>query len=239
MHWFEMSLPAPEENLACDEALLDQCERGAAANSLRFWEPSTHFVVVGYANPAAKEVNLRFCEEHHLPVLRRCSGGGAVLQGPGCLNYSLILRLDQAGPLRGISGTNDFVMQRHRLALSSLLGAPVKQQGHTDLTLGGLKFSGNAQRRRQCALLFHGCFLLNLDLRLVEKALPLPSKAPAYRARRAHTEFLMNLNIPSAAIKAALARAWEAEETRSEAPSEAVARLVREKYSQAGWNFRF
>ena len=85
----DLTLPTPEENLACDEVLLDICEAGRLEGVLRFWEPAQHFVVLGYANRAAREANLEFCRSAGIRVLRRCSGGGAVLQGPGCLNYSL------------------------------------------------------------------------------------------------------------------------------------------------------
>ena len=46
----DLTLPTPEENLACDEALLDLCEAGGAGELLRFWEPPSYFVVLGYAN---------------------------------------------------------------------------------------------------------------------------------------------------------------------------------------------
>src|SRR2546423_8107969 len=105
MRSLDLTLPSPEENLALDEALLDACEDEGADETLRFWEPQQHFAVVGYANAAAKEVNLPYCEANQIPVLRRFTGGGTVLQGPGCLNYSLILRIRDDGPLRTISAT--------------------------------------------------------------------------------------------------------------------------------------
>ena len=177
MRLCDLTLPTPEENLACDEALLDLCESGACGQLLRFWEPARPFVVLGYANPIRSEVDVAFCEQHTIPVLRRCSGGGTVLQGPGCLNYSLVLEAT-AGRLASITGTNEWVMTRHQQAVAKLLQAPVEKLGHTDLAIGGLKVSGNAQRRKRRCLLFHGCFLLHMDLRLIEKALLMPSRQP-------------------------------------------------------------
>src|SRR5215831_6230774 len=86
MELFDFTFATPAENLACDEALLDACERNGSGEVLRFWEPHGYFVVVGYGNSIATEVNLAACEAERIPVLRRCSGGGTVLQGPGCLN---------------------------------------------------------------------------------------------------------------------------------------------------------
>src|SRR5882724_8858694 len=99
MKYIDFTLPTPAANLACDEVLLDLCEAGAGADTLRFWQAREPFVVVGYANKAAREVNLEACQRRGIPVLRRCSGGGTVLQGPGCLSYSLILRISETGPL--------------------------------------------------------------------------------------------------------------------------------------------
>jgi lipoate-protein ligase A len=172
-------------------------------------------------------------------VLRRCSGGGTVLQGPGCLNYALFLRVNDSPALESITGTNSFVMQRHRTALSDLLGREVQQQGHTDLALDGRKFCGNAQRRRKNYVLFHGCFLLGLDIGAIEQALPLPSKRPEYRRDRTHRDFLVNLNLPPAALKEALRRAWGATEPLEEFPLVQTEALVRERYSLREWNRKF
>ena len=59
MNYLDLTLPTPAENLAADEALLDQCEAARAGAVLRFWEPREHFVVVGYSNKVRTEVNLR------------------------------------------------------------------------------------------------------------------------------------------------------------------------------------
>jgi len=235
----DLTLATPEENLACDEALLDLCEAGGADELLRFWEPRQHFVVLGYANEAEREADLSFCRAHRIPVLRRCTGGGTVLQGPGVLNYSLMLRFDGAGPLHSISATNEFILARHAAALAPLISAPVKRQGQTDLAIGGLKFSGNAQRRQRRCLIFHGAFLLNLDIGLVEQALPLPSREPDYRAGRSHADFLVNLKLPAPVLKSALCEAWRANEPLTEVPFPRIERLAHEKYALDEWNLKF
>jgi lipoate-protein ligase A len=215
------------------------CEAGRLEGVLRFWEPGEHFVVIGYANQAAREANLEFCQRAGIAVLRRCSGGGAVLQGPGCLNYSLILPIESAACLVGIAGTNDYVMQRHQHTLQSLLEGPVERHGHTDLAIHGRKFSGNSQRRRKDFVLFHGSFLLQADIELIGKALPFPSHQPEYRQDRSHADFLMNLKLPSPEIKAALSECWGVRQWLKEVPFEAITRLVEEKYKRPAWNLKF
>lgn len=235
----DLSLPSPEENLACDEALLEACEEGGGDGVLRFWESSRYFVVVGYSNAVGREVNQDFCRTRSIPILRRCTGGGTVLQGPGCLNYSLVLPINETGPLHSITATNDFVMERHQAAIATSLLAPVQKQGCTDLAIGGLKFCGNAQRRRKLFLLFHGAFLLNMDLELMEKALPMPSKQPGYRLGRSHKDFLMNLHVSAEQLKSALSKTWEASEPMATVPYATISRLVAEKYGQQEWNYKF
>lgn len=237
MNYCNITLPTPRENLACDEALLDLCDEGGAGELLRFWEPSQYFVVVGYANKVSHEVHRSFCDFNSIPILRRCTGGGTVLQGPGILNYSLILRTES--PLDSIPATNDFILKRHQTALAAMLKATVELQGQTDLAIGGLKFCGNAQRRKKHFLLFHGSFLLNLDVDLVEKSLPFPSKQPDYRLGRSHVDFLLNLKVSANLIKDALRKTWNATDLLSQLPTEQITRLAGEKYSRPEWNFKF
>jgi lipoate-protein ligase A len=237
MQYLDLTLSSPAANLACDEALLEACEEQAGGEVLRVWEPLQHFVVVGFSNRIAREVNAAACRREHMGIYRRCSGGGAVLQGPGCLNYTLILRLDGNAALQNISAANRYIMGRHRDALSALLGRPVRVQGHTDLSVAGLKFSGNAQRRKRHALIFHGTFLLRFDLSLMERFLPMPSRQPDYREGRLHGSFLTNLLLPAEAVKEALRRTWSAGTVLEVVPD--CRKLVVEKYSLDEWNLKF
>lgn len=230
----DLSYASPAENLACDEALLEELESGAAEPTLRFWESPAHFVVLGYSNSVATEVNRAECERRGIPILRRSSGGGTVLQGPGCLNYNLTLPINEE--TASITETNCFVMRRNRDAMRKLLGREVEIKGHTDLAIGDVKFSGNAQRRKSRALVFHGCFLLNFDLPLIDAVLTHPSKEPDYRGGRGHAQFVMNLGVPADGVKAALGEAWNAKEKRA-APN--IETLVTDRYSSRDWNEKF
>jgi lipoate---protein ligase len=244
MNLLDLTFLDPVENLAADEALLDACEERGEDGLLRFWEPQNYFVVVGYANRVTMETDPAACREAGVPVFRRCSGGGTVLQGPGCLNYSLVLKIDDYGPLATIPAANRFIMQRNAAALNALLKQRaaanfVEVAGHTDLVIAGRKFSGNAQRRRKRFLLFHGTFLLQFDLARMETLLRPPSQQPAYRANRPHGDFVMNLPLPADQVKAALRQAWRADVPLEEVPRETIASLARDKYATDAWNLKF
>jgi lipoate---protein ligase len=232
----QSSFGGPAWELACDETLLEACESGEIGGGgiLRFWEADAPFVVLGYANKAALEVDLS-C---NVPVYRRCTGGGSVLQGRGCLNYSLVLPTEAAPEFGSITQTNCFIMTRHRDALAPLLDREVRVQGYTDLTLDGRKFSGNSQRRKNRWLLFHGTFLLSCDFALMDKVLRPPPREPKYRKGRKHSEFLTLLSLSPANVKTALSRAWNANRPFKDTPRGKIEALVQTKYSRREWNFR-
>jgi lipoate-protein ligase A len=234
MEFLELSLPTPEQNLACDHALLQMCERERSGRAiLRIWQAPRHFVV-----HVRSEVNLDACRSRDIPLLRRCSGGGTVVQGPGCLNYSLIFPIPGEGPLSSITGTSRLVLQKQGRALEGLLQEPVTPQGQSDLAVGNRKCSGNAQRRLQRYLLFHGTILLDLDLSLVGTCLPMPSSEPEYRAGRSHGAFMRNLHLRPGRVTQALRDTWDAHQIVDTVPHQMIDTLVGERYAQAEWTFR-
>ena len=238
LKYLDLTLPTPEENLACDEALLDAAEGGEGGEVLRVWEPATPFVVLGYANMVQAEVNVEICRQLKVPILRRCSGGGTILQGPGCLNYALVLRITDEH--RSVAGSNRLVMERQQTAIEQVIGIPVQVEGITDLTLGNRKFSGNAQRRRHQFLLFHGTLLLaGYDQSLMAAVLSLPDTRPHYRGDRSHLDFVSPLPTASrASIKQSLRSIWAAESIAAPSGRDKVATLVSQKYGSETWNLK-
>ncbi|MGH7844246.1 MAG: lipoate--protein ligase family protein [Candidatus Binatia bacterium] len=230
-------MPTPNENLACDEALLDECVETQGPEVLRFWEPRELFIVLGYSSRIRSEVN-GSCD-NGIPVLRRCSGGGTVLQGPGCLNYALVLKIAEGAAFSGVTQTNAAIMTKIHRALEPLVRGTMEIQGTSDLTLNGAKFCGNAQRRKKGFLLFHGVLLLEMNLDLIEKHLPVPAKQPRYRQNRAHKDFLANLKLPGGTIKQALRRQWNAGDERRAISRARVERLVKNQYATEEWIRKF
>jgi len=240
MKLLEHTFNTAEQNLACDEALLDLCEDGFEDETLRLWEPQEPFVVLGYSNKINVEVAINSCKALGIPVLRRPSGGGTVLQASGCLNYSLVLRIPPTkSPLSGIIDSTQYILSRNCNALAPLLPEKPQIQGVSDLTLGGLKFSGNAQRRKKHALLFHGTILLNMDLSLISRCLKMPERQPEYRRNRPHGEFVTNLGQKQDTVKAALAQAWKCSAAVPSLPEALIEKLIHEKYSRTEWNEKF
>ena len=225
----------PAMNLACDEILLDEVDSGIREATLRFWEAQSTFVVVGYGNKIKRECQIEYCNEKGIQILRRISGGGAVLQSSGCLNYSLIMPISIDRGTNNIGTTNCHIMKTHQKAFSDALGQIVTIEGHTDLAINGLKFSGNAQKRTRNALVFHGTFLLNLDLSLLSKSLKMPSTVPAYRKDRSHEKFCKNIPLKADTIKKLLKKAWQAQGAAIPVDNAKIKLLAESKYAQKKW----
>jgi lipoate-protein ligase A len=237
MKFLELTFAEPAANLACDEALLETAEAGTPhAECMRIWQATNHFVVLGHSNRTAAHVNLAACREDQIPILRRISGGGTVVQGPGCLNYSLIL---ENGERRNIADTFRYVLERHCCVTEDLLGKAARFEGISDLTIDGRKFSGNAQYRKARFVLVHGTFLLNFDLQMIERLLPVPTKQPAYRANRSHGMFVANLHLDSRQFVDALKRVWAANEILTGVPTARIEELAHVRYSKREWSEKF
>lgn len=239
MYRLHLTLPTAAENLALDEALLDAAEAGEIEGEiLRVWEPAATCVVVGSSSRVANEVYLDHCRAQNIPVVRRCSGGAAIVAGPGCLMYSLVLDLQQRPYARAVD-------QAHRLVLGRLAGAlrplvpDVSCRGTSDLALGDRKFSGNSLRVRRERILYHGTLLYAFDLKLATACLMTPPRMPDYRQGRTHAEFLTNLPLARAQIATLLSQAWSAQHELENWPRARTEALVQTKYSQDAWNLRY
>ncbi len=238
MQLLTSSAESPEWSLAIDEALLLSAEEGAADESLRFWSSRSLFVVVGYSRSVAADVDVQRCRRDGVPILRRYSGGGTVLQGPGCLNYNLVLRRDREKELATITGTTRAILRRHVAALSPFLTGTISREGDSDLAIDGKKFSGNAQRRLSACVQIHGTLLLDFDLRFFERYLREPDRQPEYRGGRTHRDFVANIPLRSELVRDLLVSAWNATGPPAEPPLSLAGRLVNERYGREEWNWK-
>lgn len=238
MQFLDLTLPEPALNLALDEALVEAVEeQGPVAETLRIWQPAGPLVVVGRSSKAAEEVDLERCAALDVPVLRRISGGAAIVAGSGCLMYAVALSYDERPALRAIDQAHAFVLGKLVAALRTL-GHHVESAGTSDVALAGRKVSGNSLRCLRRSLLYHGTLLYDCSLELVGRLLRTPPRQPAYRAGRTHAEFVTNLPASREDLTCALRCAWQADAALSQPPLERAERLAVEKYRTAAWNRR-
>ena len=211
MQFRDISFPSPQENIAFDEALWRLAEKHDAGEYLRFWESAEIFVVMGRIGRAEADVNTANSQKDNIALLRRSSGGGTVLQGPGCLNYTLILSKEKHPEINDLRRSYEWISAKIIEALR-LQGMEAFFRPTSDMAIGPQekKFSGNAQRRGKHYILHHGTILYNFDLSLISRYLNMPIDIPEYRKHRPHTDFVTNIPIDPRLFKDHLARIFHA-----------------------------
>jgi lipoate-protein ligase A len=205
----DISFPSPQENIAFDEVLLCLAEKHSKGEYLRFWESSKIFIVMGLTGRAPIDVNSIHAQEDNIPVLRRSSGGGTVLQGPGCLNYTLVLSKQKHPELNDLRKSYEWIAAKVNGALRQA-GIEAYFRPVSDLVTGQgeKKFSGNAQHRRKHYILHHGTILYKFDLSLISRYLNMPHDIPEYRKHRPHADFVTNVPIDPHLFKEHLAKSF-------------------------------
>lgn len=236
MRLLDLTLPAPAENIALDEALLLQAD-ASGGEILRFWEWPQPAVILGSGCRLRDDVDLDACLADDVPIFRRSSGGGTVMLGRGCLVYSLVLAYDRDPALRTISSSYQYVLGTVGRALTAL-GLRASHAGTSDLSCDDRKFSGNSQQRKRKHFLHHGTLLYCFDIASIARYLRVPARQPDYRHGRGHADFLCNLPAEPEQIKSVIASAWGATLGDCDWPHEPVARLVRERFGSIEWTTR-
>ena len=192
---FEKTYSSPDRNISIDEELLKLVNNGQYSSGiLRLWESPDYFVVLGLSKKISDDVHEENCIKDNIPILKRCSGGGTVLQGPGCFNYGYILPIDNVPELASLTKTTTYILNKVKTILSNKINN-IELKGISDLAIDGVKFSGNAQRRLKHAILFHGTILYDFNLDLISKYLKEPPVQPDYREKRSHHEFIRNISL--------------------------------------------
>lgn len=154
----------PYFNLAVEEYLLNEFDEDV----FMLWrnKPS---IIVGKNQNTMSQINIDYVRDHSIPVVRRLSGGGAVFHDLGNLNFTFI---------QGMGSFNDFQkFTRPVLEVLHSLSIDAQFSGRNDLTIGGKKFSGNAQCSYNHRLMHHGTLLFSSQVQDLSSALKVnPSK---------------------------------------------------------------
>ena len=192
-------------NMALDEALLVMHEAGTTPPTLRVYGWCQPTLSLGYAQNAQQEVDLAACHAQGVVVIRRPTGGRAVLHDQE-VTYSVVmpLALDD-GPhtitehYRRIGMALAAALQA--LGLSVHLARPQVRAASTrapaspacfaalsryELSVVGKKIVGSAQKRAQRALLQHGSIPLWMDRQRLFQCLQVP---PEHRAALVQTSY--------------------------------------------------
>jgi len=178
-------------NMAKDHAILIACNKGEAPATLRLYGWQRPTLSIGYSQDVSKSIDLESCEKKRIPVVRRYTGGRALLHQYE-LTYSVVAPIPHKafpGSLRGAFGKISQAILES-LKLGKIEGAEVAGKkdrkpgfelrrfpacfsvaNHCEITVEGKKLIGSAQRRLRYAFLQHGSLVLDMNPKLTHTLL--------------------------------------------------------------------
>ncbi len=122
-------------------------------------------ILIGRNQNTMSEINIDFIKEHGIKVVRRLSGGGAVFNDLGNINFTFITNKDEDDTINFKKFAQPIIN-----ALGDL-GIEARFSGRNDITIEGKKFSGNAQYYWKNRVLHHGTLLFSGNLTDLSAAL--------------------------------------------------------------------
>ena len=158
-------------------------------------------VIIGRNQVLENEVNMDYCRQHGVDIVRRKSGGGCVYSDMGNIMVSYVSR-------RGdVSEVFDRYMTAMTEALRAL-GVPAEKSGRNDILVEGRKISGNAFHQLPDRSVVHGTLLYSTDLEALTEAIKPPVEklqrhgVGSVRQRVLNlAEYVASMTDPDAALK--------------------------------------
>ncbi len=229
----------PRVNLAIEEHLVRNLN--VEGDILLFYinEPS---IIIGRNQNTLEEINYPYVEEHHIHVVRRLSGGGAVYHDHGNLNFSFI----NTNGRQFLHNFKKFTAPVVEVLNS--MGVPAEMNGRNDIVVEERKISGNAQYAIGTKLVSHGTLLFNSDLSKVSEALNVKAEKieskgiKSVRSRVANisdyvSEPMDVLAFREQVKKGILAEANNGEYKLTQQDWEEIHKISKDRYQQWEWNF--
>ncbi|WP_273062332.1 lipoate--protein ligase [Colibacter massiliensis] len=167
MKYLEVKSTDPYLNLALENYIFEYME--PKEDCFLLWQID-NTILVGKHQNTVEEINCKFVDEHHIHVVRRLTGGGAVFHDLGNINYSFIVKRQRDRDF------NFAVFAEPVLRVMNNLGIKAEFSGRNDLLIDGMKFSGNAQCVNEERLLHHGCIMVDADVDYLSSALQVKKK---------------------------------------------------------------
>lgn len=226
------------------------CQHPPTRTTIALWQPAATCAALGIGQHPERELRLEEFSARGLDIIRRQSGGGAVILSPGVLCFEVIAPAQTDAP--GIRESFRLLTAPICVACERLTGLAPVMAGISDLAVpadGALrKICGCAQVRKRGGVLVHGSLLVNASITEIQSLLAFPSEVPDYRLGRSHCDFCRSLaqlcdkelSLPAVSEqirRESAAAGWDYVQIPS-LPSPEVAVLQKQKYENPAWNLR-
>jgi lipoate-protein ligase A len=165
-------------NIAIGQAIIELHQEGTVPDTLRFLRfPPT--ALVGRHQALGQEINLDYCREHDIGVVRRITGGGAIFLDPGQLGWELAIKRSTLG-IHSLADVAREICEAAADGISSL-GVRASYRPRNDIEVEGRKISGTGGFFDGGTLFFQGTVLVDMDPQLMVSALRVPKAKLAKR----------------------------------------------------------
>ena len=147
-------------NIAFDPALIELRQQDEVPDTIRFMRfPPT--ALIGRHQDLSREVNLDYCADDGIGVVRRVTGGGAIYLDEGQLGWELVFH---RGSL-GIANLPDLAAAICNAAAIGLreLGVNAKFRPRNDIEVDGRKISGTGGFFDGDILIYQGTVLVDMN----------------------------------------------------------------------------
>ena len=166
-------------NIAIGQAIIELHQEGAVPDTLRFLRfPPT--ALVGRHQALGQEINLDYCRENGIGVVRRITGGGAIFLDPGQLGWELAIKRSTLG-IGSLAEVAREICEAAANGISSL-GVKASYRPRNDIEVEGRKISGTGGFFDGDTLFFQGTVLVDMNSQLMVAALHVPTAKLAKRS---------------------------------------------------------
>ena len=165
-------------NIAFDAALIDERQADRVPDTIRFLRfPPT--VLIGRHQDLSREVNLTYCRNNGVGIVRRITGGGAIYLDEGQLGWELVFHRASLG----IAALPDLAREICNAAAAGLskLGVNAKFRPRNDIEVDGRKISGTGGFFDGDILIYQGTVLVDMNPARMTSALNIPQQKLARR----------------------------------------------------------
>jgi len=191
--WRLIDLGNPEPLVAQTfyEAVAEGIHRGKAPNTLIMLQPGSAYACLGYHQDLEKEIDLDFCKEKELPIIRRSQGGGATYLDGDQVFYQIIAK-DSPAVSRNVEE-----MFERLLAVTvetyRRLGVEAEFKPLNDVVVGGRKISGNGAGMHESTSILVGNVILDLDYEMMARVLKVPDEKFRDKMAKSMRDWVSNL----------------------------------------------
>jgi lipoate-protein ligase A len=155
------------------------------------WQPDQVYLVLGRSNEAVKSLIADAVDADKVQVLKRPSGGEAVLLSPNMLVIALKVPLSMVPKAHDVFViANDIIEE----ALAKEGIQNITSRGISDICIGEQKILGSAIFKKPNSVFYHAVLNISEDVNLIERYLQHPQREPDYRKGRNHLAFVSSIH---------------------------------------------